>query len=621
MKVIYSQIKKILPGLKKSPRQIANDFTMIGHFCSGLEKIGPNTVITLEVRHNRGDCFGYFGLAKELSVLYTLPICLPQISQNASLLPLPPVQINSQSGVKRLMAATLTGLKNKTSPAWLTGFLKLHDINSLNLLVDLTNYVMIYWGLPCHAFDLKKLDSDLTWQDSTQNKDFTTFDQTKIEIEKGTLEIVSRDQAVSLTFIGGLNSGISLNTTETLVEMAVYDPMRVRKDSQNYKIDTEASIRLEKFLDPELIPLAFNHLLDLIQKYCQGKLNSQLFDYYPQKEKLPQISLDPQDPSRYAGMKIPSSFTLETLKNLDCSVEKKSNHLLVDVPSLRKDIQIKEDLIEEVIRFWGYQKIPQNQPLPFKKRPDITPPVLYLIEHLQQMLTVLGYDETRSWPLLNKKQINLQDPHLIYTQNNINSHFPALRTSLVPSLKIQKEQYEKYKVSPIQIFEIGKIYLKKAKKYEEHYTLALYHPQKDQLNHDFLFLLRNLGLAVKDLKFVKLGPDYYYEIRLNTILRSVEPRFLQPLSKKTNPKTSAYELKKQIITLDANLNLGKKVDFDKLIRQYSQKIGDKYLWKLEITDFYQDPKNKKYRYTLRSSYYNLDSKKAKALHLKTFGLK
>ncbi len=614
MKIIYSQLQKLIPELKKTAKEVADDLTLISHFCSGLEKINGEEVIDLEVRHNGADCLGYFGLAKELSVLYNFPLSLPKTkSILKSKLPLTPVRITSKSGVKRLMATTMVSIKNKTSPAWLKDFLKLHDINSLNLLIDLTNYVMIFWGLPCHAFDLDKLNGGLVWQDSTQKKNFVTFDKTKLEISKGALEISDQEKPVSLTFIGGQNSGIEINTTQALIEMAIYDPTRVRKDSRQYKIITEASIRLGKFLDPELIPTAFNHLITLIQKYCQGQISTQIYNYYPKKDQLPKILFDPRKPSLYSGINIPSDFVLKTLENLGCQLKNQGQNLLVRPPSIRKDIGLEEDLVEEIIRFWGYDNIPTDQPVSSKKLPDITPRELHVIEHFRKILTDLGYDETRSWPLVSSDKI-VNKEKTIYTQNSVNSNFPALRTHIKPSLEIQKKQYEKYKVSPVQIFEIGKIYYKEDKKFKETYSLGLYNSDSKQTRKDALFLLSSLRITN-----LNISSGNYFEYSFENLPKEINLKKLKTLDPKA-VNTRAYELKKQIITLDANLTLDKPLKPKKLIKKYSQKIGDKYLWQLRVTDIYRDPKTNKYRHTLRASYYNLESSKAKSIHLKAFNL-
>jgi phenylalanyl-tRNA synthetase beta subunit len=362
--------------------------------------------------------------------------------------------------------------------------------------------------------------------------------------------------------------------------MAVYDRTRVRLDSRFLKTLTEASIRLEKDLDPNTIPLALNHLTKLILDTCGGSISSNLFDYYPNPITKPTIEFDPKKPSQFAGIDIPASFALDIVT--------KVGH--------RPDINIEEDLIEEVARFYGYNKIPTNEPLEAKTVPEITPKNLYLIESLKDKLTALGYDEIRSWPLV---QTPTDKATAIYTQNSINSEYPVLRQSLIQSLQTQLDQYNRYKLPNPQFFEIGKIFYQQNGQYIEKFALGLYH-------HDLDRLCRDARSCVSTDSWNISGN--FAEIVLDDLplLETYQPQ---------NLINSAYELTSQIITLDANVNLDSPHDPLELIKEYAAKIDPKVLWSIQIVDVYNS------RYTFRVSYFNTDDKTAKKIHLSAFGLK
>lgn len=558
MKIIYSHLKTWLPELNVSPKQLRDDITMIGHFASGYEEIDGEIILDLEIRQNRADCLGYYGIVLDLAIFYNLKITLPktdllQFSQNKL-----DININS-TDVHRIQATCLNNIKNSKSPEWLSKFLNLHDINSVNTLVDLTNYIMLQWGIPCHAFDTAKV-STLTWENNSSHSDFTTLDSTTIKLQPNNLLVTDGVKPVSLSFIGGQNSGIELNTTETIIEMAVYNRTRVRNDSRALKTITEASIRLDKGLDTETIPLAFANLISLIQEHCKATLNSELFDLYPTKPEKIEIEFDHSLPSKYAGIDIPIEFSKKIVNQI--------------LPlSLRKDITITEDLIEEVIRFYGYNKIPIDTPISSEKLPDITPKILYLIEKIKDDLVADGYDEVRSWPLVQKPLTK----NAIYTQNSINSEYPVLRESIIQSLKNQLEQYNRYKLPNPKFFEIGKIYYKENGKYIEKYALGKYDGQ----------VFSEVILDDQEM------PDNYVPKTINN---------------------SAIELTGQIITLDANVTITEKVDPLKLIEKYSALIDKNILWSMEITDIFEN------KYTFRVNYYNTDDKTAKKIHLKKFNL-
>lgn len=569
MKIIYSEIKKLLPNLSVEPKILRDDLTSIGLFVSEYLETEGEIVFNLEVRQNRGDCLGYYGIARDLAVLYHIDLTLPSINSLNYGQENVPVTIKS-SDVHRIQTTKISQIKNSVSPEWLQKFLRLHDINPINTMVDLTNYIMILWGIPCHAFDFAKTPN-LIWENNSNYTDFVSLDGTKLKLLPDNLIISDNSKVLSLSFIGGQNSGIELHTTDAILEMAIYNRSRVRSDSRSLKTITEASIRLDKELDTETIPLAFSHLIALICTHCQAVVTGKLLDIYPQSPKPISIEFDPTKPSLYAGINIPNNFSIEILKKLGCQI----NNLYVIPPTIRKDLTIEEDLIEEVIRFYGYNKIPLNQPIPSDKLPDITPPILYLIEKLKDDLVAQGYDEIRSWPLVR----HCEEPcdEAISTQNSINSDYPVLRQSILQSLKNQLKQYERYKLPNPKFFEIGKIFHQKNGKYIELYALGTYD-----------------------------GNNFS-----ETILDNLEKPTAHIPSDQIN---SAIELTSQVITLDANVIIKDKTKPIELIKKYSDLIDKNILWSIEITDIFES------KYTFQVCYYNCDDKTAKKIHLKTFNL-
>lgn len=640
MKIIYSHLKKLLPGLDISNRKVINDLVMIGHWVGGIEEKKGEVVFDLDIKQNRGDCLGYYGIAKDLSVLYGIPLqttnCQLQTAKKSSL----PIEILATKEVKRIQAIKVSNLKNKSSPDWLKEFLTLHEINSLDCLVDITNFIMLWYGIPCHAFDTRKSGSCLTWELADKKyQEMDTFDGTNVKLQPDTLVISNKKNILSLSMIGGQNSGIDLNTTETIVEMAIYDRIRVRRDAKGLKIITEAATRLEKDLDTELIPQAFAHLITMILKNCGGEISSQPFEVYNDKPKAITIGFDPKEVSNVAGINIPEKFSLAILEKLDCKMIKKGKKYEVIPPTLRKDITLKEDLIEEIVRFYGYDKIPANQPIGPKQLPDITPPILYLIDAIKNILVSLGYDEVRNWPIIREeaKVVALNEENKrkrpIYTENSVNEEYPLLRTTLFSSLAEQKKQYDKLKVSCQQFFEVGKVYWQNNDNktnnysdYHEQFAVGLYQKDIVILEKHLEIIGNKLNVNIKNLPIRRYPKKYltaswkpYVEINLEALLPLIKKEKLRSI-KPTNLGESAIELTSQIIDLDANVVLPRKENPEGLIKKYSEIIGEKYLWQLVITDVYKDKKAKTFKYTFRAYYYNCDDKTAKRIHLKAFGL-
>ena len=595
MKLVYSQLQKLLPDLKIEPHQLRDDLTMIGHFTNYFEEIDGEIVFDLDIKVNRGDCLGYYGLAKDLSVFYNLPLQTPNYQLNNQSDYQIPIEVNTNNA-KRVMALKLSGLKNTTSPQWLQTFLKCHGANSINLIVDLSNYIMFFYGLPNHAFDVAKSTDHLVWEMNSKFKEFTSLDGSQFTLDKNILMVNNPQKALSLSFWGGEFCAIDINTTDIIIEIAVYDRTTVRQNSRQLKSVTESSVRLEKDLDPNLIPQTINYLANLILENCGGQIASQVFDYYPNPEVQTPINFDYNQPSLVSGINISKEFSVDCLTRLGCQIKEST----ITPPSIRKDISIEADLVEEVVRFYGYQNIPTNQALAFKDVADITPKEIYLIENLKDQLVKLGYDEILTWPLTTTPS----DPKtVITTQNSINSEAIYLRQSLVPSLAQQLDQYQRLKLPQPQFFEIGKVFSKDGDNFIEKNSLGLYHYDIQQLVSD----LKTLNLSTQIIN------DNFAEIIIDNLPKP--EKYVPQIA-----KNQAIELSSQIFTLDANLTLDHQEDPIKLIEKYSQLIGPETLWKLIITDIYQDTKTNQFRYTFQASYFNVDDKTAKSLHLKTFNL-
>lgn len=605
MKLIYSQLQKLLPSLNVEPQKLRDDLTMIGHFTNFFEEIEGEIVFDLDIKVNRGDCLGYYGLAKDLSVYYNIPLKkiespLFQGEGGAKHLGVLPIQVTTDK-VKRVMAIKISGINNTESPKWLKTFIKCHGNNSINTIVDLTNYIMFLYGIPNHAFDTSKSTDNLIWQINPSYKEFISLDGTKLELNSNILMINNLKKPLSLSFWGGEACAIDIDTKEIIIEMAIYDPATIRQNSRQLKSVTEAATRLEKLLDPELIPTAFSHLINLILKNVGGQISSEVFDYYPQKVSLPQIKFNYDKPSQVSGIEISKDFCVDCLTRLDCQIQDD----LITPPPIRPDINIEADLVEEVVRFYGYQNIPTNEPVTQKDVLDITPKEIYLIDQLKDKLVDLGYDEILTWPLVSS---SVDPDTVITTQNSINTESIYLRQSLIPALKQQLDQYQRLKLNATQFFEIGKIFFQINNEYIEKNSLGIYNSDVNSLRQDALQCVSNSNLEnmVFDGNFVEIILDNLSKPNIYT------------------PKTTdynAYELTSQIITLDANVVFDKMQDSEKLIKDYSQKIGKNNLWQLVISDIFSDPKTSKFRYTFKASYFNLDDKTAKEIHASVFELK
>lgn len=662
MKVLYSQIKELVPGLRAGAKEVGEALSLSGLMMDSFAEVKfknrQDYLIGFEVRQNRADCLAVYGLAREAAAYYGLKVKLPKTEKIAVAGDRLDIKVKADKFVKRILAVKLAGLENGDSPAWLKEYVAHQGLNSVNLLVDLSNYVMFLTGYPSHLIDFSKVNGQIKWSLNHDFNEVTTLLGAKVPLKRDS-EIIIRDDKKIIALaglVGGREAEIDEKTGVLIAEMAVYDRAVIRKNSRSLNIVTEASHRLEKELDPNGLQSAMELLVALIKEYGHGQVASQLFEYYPKKYISPVIEFDPKSPSQFAGIDINSETAVKILNNLDMAVEKSgprcaegsgeaSDRFLVTPPTYRQDLTLPEDLVEEVIRINGYDKIPATEAPKLQVVSDITPKNIILVERIRDILIARGFDEILSWPLTKGEDnalANYLDWRVIAAQNSINDLYPNLRQSITSGLLIQLDEYTKKNVKFIDIFEIGKVFGAKGGKYLEHESLGLLSAAKEKslvsFKNNLETLLRSLGFS--DLKYFSskvkpalANPQSSWDIhangkvigivyklkpqenKLNTYFVEINLTLITAMLKgwKNNP---AVELTRKLISLDANIELAKNESVYKYFGQLEKKIDKNNLWALSIADIY--PLGDKTRYTIRVVYKELSDQEAKKIHLAVF---
>ena len=658
MNVLYSQLQKYLPDLKADPKEVSQAFTIIGYMLDKFKEVEfqgkKDYLLDLEVRQNRADCFGVMGLVRELSAYYNIPVKLPEefnpefsstASGNVNIV------VKATDAVKRLMAVQFSIDSIEQSPEWLKQYLSFYEINSINLLVDLTNYIMIETGHPSHAFDWDLVEGGkLVWEINPIFKKMTTLDGTSVDLTSDTLLVTNEVEPLAIAGVkGGKSTGINPNTKNVLLEMAVYDGGLIRRNARGIRLLTDASQRLEKFMDPESIPEAFNILINLVLKYTSAKVTSIVYDNYLQKTPELEIKLEIAKVSQIAGIEITAEECRTYLERLGFKViSEEGGFITVKNAINRLDVELPEDLIEEIIRLKGYDLIPVDQLL-VESTKDITPSILKLTDATQAILASRGFDEVRSWVLVDTEQnriANYSVNEAINVTNSINEEVPTLRQSITVSLLGQLANYVKNNIPDVKIFEIGKVFGKPQnssgvdlEKYEEHYSLGLLQAGKDleSLKLDLEYVLRTLGVTQIYYSKSENAPEtahpatsfdvktekeilgvIYVSNKLNTnqcVIAEINLTLVDQLVN-TESVNKAKEVEKRLVDLDINLSLGKDEDVSKYVdTKISSNVDN--IWKTEIVDkFSKDTDTIKY--TVRVFYTGLSDQEAKSLHDKIF---
>ena len=650
MKVIYSDIKKLVPGLAAKGREVGQAMTMAGLMMDGFEQITYNGktdwLLSFEVRQNRADCFSVIGVAREAAASYGLKMVLPRVSARKNGLKNKlAVRITAQpQDVKRILALEIDEVRNGESPAWLKEFLKVYGLNSKSLLVDLSNYVMIYTGYPSHLIDLDEVKGGIVWTRAYAKEKIMTLDGTIIVLpQDDVLAIKDEENILALAgIIGGKSAEIGPQTVRLFAEMAVYNGAVIRKNSRDTKVSTEASSRLEKDLDPEGAAAAFNLLISLILKYGGGKAVTQVFEHYPRPAAEKTIDFDLELPEVFSGIEVPAAQTLKIFKNLGFSVKPKNKKtVLVTVPTFRTDISLPEDLVEEALRIYGYDKIPLDKTPAIEATNEITPRRIKLVKKMKEVMSEIGADEILSLPLTEKNEnikANYQDWETIVAENAINELYPELRQSLAVGLIRQAAEFQKKNVTAVDLFENGKIFGRKDGRYLEQESfgmlLAAAKPSLSFFKAKLETALRMIGISDIDyagaskkpelcnpnscwnieangkscgiiykLKREILGGNVYFaELNVN-ILEGIEPDALP-----------VVEITEKLVVLDINIEIKPGERIEDAVKEIKKQVGEKYLWSVVIADKFASEKSVKY--TVRITYAGLTDPEAKKINSK-----
>lgn len=409
---------------------------------------------------NRPDLWGHYGIAREISALTKRPLkALPLCTEDTSGLDKLDIKVNSDSCF-RYTSATMENITKNISPMTMQIRLYYAGMRAINMLADVTNYVMLELGQPMHAFN-NELVKSIEVKNVSNDTPFTTLDNEKRILPKDTMVIMGNGEISAIAGVmGGLDSEIKDNTSSVLIESACFHPAKVRRTATSLGLRTEASARYEKSLDPELTMIALKRYMYLVKSIDNNAIiSSDITDVYNFHYDKKSIDITLDYINNYAGVTLPEDFVISTLQALGFGVTKKGEVLSIDVPSFRatKDIQGKPDIVEEVARIFGYDNIkPQSClmdviPVDLQRKIADEYDIKYTLAtkfNLNEIHTYLWYDfETNK--LLGIKPISY-----LKVINSLQKYNDELRSTLIPSqLKAVIDNKEDY--SNFGVFEIG----------------------------------------------------------------------------------------------------------------------------------------------------------------------
>ncbi len=421
-------------------------------------------VIEIDVTPNRPDCLGVIGIAREIGVVNRSSLKKPAIhlteSSKKKISGFFQVTINNPESCPRYVARYIEGIKIGPSPRWLIEKLEAVGLRTINNVVDVTNFVMMETGQPLHAFNYNLLeDQKIIVRHAQDGEKFTTLDGKEYILTDTSLLICDGKKPVALAGImGGLNSEISNNTTNVLLESAYFEPGNIRKTAKKLGISTDSSQRFERGVDPEGQIYAAARAAQLIYELAGGEIAEGFIDCYPNQIHPRHIELRVSRANQVLGTSLKSEEIVDILNRLEFKTMLQNNVIKVEVPTFRVDIEREVDLIEEVARVNGFDKINES----LDSTIQLIQPTNKMEKFgqlLRDILVGIGYDEVLTHSLIHEKWAEkFSDYPVIRLRNPISEDLGTLRTSLLPGL-LQVSKWNKNRYQNDQnFFEIGNIF-------------------------------------------------------------------------------------------------------------------------------------------------------------------
>ena len=430
-----------------------------------------DVMFELEITPNRPDCLSFIGVAREIRAETGNPLKLPPVGLKESetdIRDLTSVTIDAPDLCPRYAARVIQGVKVADSPAWLQRRLESVGIGVINNIVDVTNFVLMEYGQPLHAFDYHKLaENRIVVRCAMDGEALTTLDEVEHELTADMLVIADAEKPVALAGImGGYDSEITETTCDVLLESAYFNPSSIRATAKALGMNTEASYRFERGADPGAVLAALDRTAQLIAELTGGTVCEGTVDVYPGQQPLTQIQLRPDRVNFILGTEIKTAEMEEILRRLGFDVEASGDAYQVTVPTFRSDITREIDLIEEIARVYGYDNIPTT--LPKGDIPVPAPdPKVEVHRRIKQFLLAAGMMEAVNYSFCDPncfEKIRLASDNplrdALPLRNPLSPEMSLLRTTLIPGLLGNAQHNRNHQINAIALFEIGGVFVR-----------------------------------------------------------------------------------------------------------------------------------------------------------------
>lgn len=513
MIVSYNFLKELIIGKLPPPEKVAESLTMKSFEVEEVIKKDGDYIFNIDVLPNRApDCLSHIGVAREVCAIFGLKLKRdfdkvelpkPKIKNNFV------VEVLDKNKCKKYCYALIENIKVGESPKWLRQRIESLGMNSINNVVDALNYVMVKIGQPLHAFDADKLFSNkIIVRNSKKGDKIITLDNKEIILPEDVLLICDEKDILAIAGIkGGKKAEVDKSTKRIVIESANFDFISIHRASKKINLHTDASLRFKNNVPDEFAEFGIKEAIKMILELAGGENSDVKVLNYIKKKKSKEIKVSKTYIDTRIGESLPKNKIISILKSLEFFVKTKKDYFVVRPPYFRKDIEIKEDVVEEIARIYGFENIKPSSPT-VKVRTILEDEKEKLKNKLCEFFVKNGFYQTRLYSFIGEKEVEkfgLNKNDLVELENPMSENIKYLRNSLLWNLyNFYKENnnpasYLERNLKSIKIFEIDKVYFLDKGKFVE----------KD--NFAGIFYVKDFGVEKMSRVFSRFLFDMFFD--------------------------------------------------------------------------------------------------------------
>ena len=487
-------------------------------------------VIEINITPNRGDCLSVRGVARDLASAGLGTLKENTIIKNIEGTFDSPIKWEKDfTGEEEYICPGVAGryfknVSNKESPAWLQQRLKSIGLRPISALVDITNYITHDLGRPLHVYDADKIKGNLKMRFAKENEICLTLDEEKRECTKDMVVIADDKQLHGIGGImGGLDSGCSLDTINVFLETALFDPISVTKTGRHLKLQSDARYRFERGVDPTSIHWGVQAATKMILDLCGGETSKPVqTSILDDNQNTFEFNIDKV--KSLGGVDVPKEKQKSILESLGFTISEKGNNFIITTPSFRPDIEGEADIVEEILRIYGFDKIPLTNVIDHNSKKPVLNSELKSFYKLKRAIANSGYLEAVTWSFMDEKIAKLISPNVIKILNPISADLDVMRPSNIPNLLVAVNQNKSKVISSGKIFEVGPIFDETLENKQANVATGIAYgnisgsnwnsPKKDfdvfDIKFDLMRILNSLNVPTDNLSYDSISNNVFH---------------------------------------------------------------------------------------------------------------